>query len=197
MFSIKSLSATWYWILETYQGTMDGFRGNTTLQVTFLPSWLNFQTYTALAGYSFSFKFVGIYISTGDLNSDNYHFLCKNVNDFPFRMALPFRNGREAREDGLLALYGEIEKAAEIYFTLEGSRTITIIIDDVSLMEVAANGLLSNLNHEDIHSSANMLPLILQLEYLADVIIKANALVTGLASYVLGQEADKLQKRLY
>ncbi|MCD9644677.1 hypothetical protein HAX54_033087 [Datura stramonium] len=117
-------------------------------------------------------------------------------------------NGREAREDGLLALYGEIEKAVEIYSSLEGSRTITIMIDDVSLMEVAANGSSNHvldflhycytlrakygcsfvtLNHEDIYSSANMLPLILQSEYLADVIIKAEPLATGLASDVHGQ----------
>lgn len=43
------------------------------------------------------------------------------------------------------------------------------------------------LNHEDIYSSANMLPLILQQEYLADVIIKAEPLATGLASDVHGQ----------
>ncbi|XP_009798941.1 elongator complex protein 6 [Nicotiana tabacum] len=120
----------------------------------------------------------------------------------------PDRNGGEAKEDGLLTLYGEIEKAVEIYSSLEGSRTITIMIDDVSLMEVAANGSsnhvldflhycytlkekcgcsLVTLNHEDIYSSANTLPLILQLEYLADVIIKAEPLATGLASDVHGQ----------
>lgn len=38
-------------------------------------------------------------------------------------------------------MYGEIEKAVEIYSSLEGSRTITIMIDDISLIEVAANGL--------------------------------------------------------
>ncbi|KAK4356068.1 hypothetical protein RND71_025039 [Anisodus tanguticus] len=120
----------------------------------------------------------------------------------------PDRNEREAREDGLLALYGEIEKAVEIYSSLEGSRTITIMIDDVSLMEVVANGSSNHvldflhycyslkekygcsfvtLNHEDIYSSANTLPLILQPEYLADVIIKAEPLATGLASDVHGQ----------
>lgn len=43
------------------------------------------------------------------------------------------------------------------------------------------------LNHEDIYSSANTLQLILQTEYLADVIIKAEPLATGLASDVHGQ----------
>ncbi|XP_010313775.1 elongator complex protein 6 [Solanum lycopersicum] len=120
----------------------------------------------------------------------------------------PDRNGKERRQDGLLALYGEIEKAVEIYSSLEGSRTITIMIDDVSLIEVAANGSSNHvldflhycytlkakygcsfvtLNHEDIYSSANMLPLILQPEYFADVIIKAEPLATGLASDVHGQ----------
>ncbi|CAN4094587.1 unnamed protein product [Withania somnifera] len=119
----------------------------------------------------------------------------------------PEMEGKQEK-DGLLALYGEIEKAVEIYSSLEGSRTITVMIDDVSLMEVAANGSSNHvldflhycytlkakygcsfvsLNHEDIYSSPNMLPLILQPEYLADVIIKAEPLATGLASDVHGQ----------
>ncbi|MCD7468354.1 hypothetical protein HAX54_006431 [Datura stramonium] len=73
----------------------------------------------------------------------------------------PDRNGREAREDGLLALYGEIEKAVEIYSSLEGSRTITIMIDIASLWKWQ---LMST-----------------------DVIIKAEPLATGLASDVHGQ----------
>uniref|UniRef100_A0A5B7BFV1 Putative elongator complex protein 6 n=1 Tax=Davidia involucrata TaxID=16924 RepID=A0A5B7BFV1_DAVIN len=82
------------------------------------------------------------------------------------------------------------------------------MIDDISLMEVAANGSSNHvldflhycytltaqfgcslvaLNHDDIYSSMEGPTLILQMEYLADVMIKAEPLATGLATDVHGQ----------
>ncbi|KAL2482415.1 Elongator complex protein 6 [Forsythia ovata] len=119
--------------------------------------------------------------------------------------------GREegkTSEDLLLALYEKIHKAVEICSSPEGTRNITIIIDDVSLLEVAANCLpnlvldflhycysltaqfgcsLITLNHEDIYSSSDEPSLLLQMEYQADVVIKAEPLSTGLATDVHGQ----------
>jgi hypothetical protein len=45
------------------------------------------------------------------------------------------------------------------------------------------------LNHEDIYSSTERPALILQMEYLADILIKAEPLATGLATDVHGQVA--------
>lgn len=156
-------------------------------------------------------------------------------------------DGDEGNKDGLVALYGKIEKVVTTSFQ-ENKKCITIVIDDFSLMEVAANGstnyvldflrycrtltsafvrpwgycqlsfsssnfvlyllvlLLSLvpsysvfflflyqgcslvvLNHEDIYSSIERPALILQMEYLADILIKAEPLATGLATDVHGQ----------
>ncbi|GFY84606.1 elongator protein 6 [Actinidia rufa] len=103
---------------------------------------------------------------------------------------------------------GENQKSVEASLLPGGSRSITILIDDISLMEVAVKGSSSHvldflhycrtlttefgcslvvLNHEDIYSSIERPTLILQIEYLAEVIIKAEPLVTGLATDVHGQ----------
>ncbi|CAI9787243.1 unnamed protein product [Fraxinus pennsylvanica] len=116
------------------------------------------------------------------------------------------REEEKTSEDLLLALYEKVHKAVEI--CLSPPRNITIIIDDVSLLEVAANCLsnivldflhycysltaefgcsLITLNHEDIYSSLDKPSLLLQMEYHADVVIKAEPLSTGLATDVHGQ----------
>ncbi|KAI3778278.1 hypothetical protein L2E82_07459 [Cichorium intybus] len=108
-------------------------------------------------------------------------------------------------EGGLIALYGNIHKAVEINSL---NKNITIIIDDISLLEVAANGstkdVLNFLHychtlttqfgctiitvlHEDIYSSEDGFTLPLQMEYLADITIKAEPLITGLAADIHGQ----------
>ncbi|KAK6270888.1 hypothetical protein POUND7_007986 [Theobroma cacao] len=110
-------------------------------------------------------------------------------------------------ECGLIALYGKIYKTI-VALPEVSSKNVTIIIDDLSLMEVAANGSsdyvldfmhycrtlttefdcsLIALNHEDIYSSADRPTFLLQMEYLADILIKAEPLATGLASDVHGQ----------
>ncbi|TQE03781.1 hypothetical protein C1H46_010588 [Malus baccata] len=107
---------------------------------------------------------------------------------------------------GLIALYGKIQKI--INALAQENICVTIMIDDISLMEVAAKGstnlvldflhychtLISEfgcslvmLNHKDIYSSTAKPTLILQMEYLADILITAEPLATGLASDVHGQ----------
>ncbi|KAM1406474.1 hypothetical protein ACFXTH_001139 [Malus domestica] len=107
---------------------------------------------------------------------------------------------------GLIALYGKIQKT--ISALAQENNCVTVMIDDISLMEVAAKGstnlvldflhychtLISEsgcslimLNHKDIYSGTAKPTLILQMEYLADILIRAEPLATGLASDVHGQ----------
>lgn len=111
-------------------------------------------------------------------------------------------------EDIFIALYGEIQKAVEVFQSHEGRQNVTIVIDDVSLMEVDAKGSsnlvldflrycysltaqfgcsLIALSHEDVYSTVDQPNLLLQLEYLADLVIKVEPLATGLAKDVHGQ----------
>ncbi|MFS7960553.1 putative elongator complex protein [Helianthus anomalus] len=108
-------------------------------------------------------------------------------------------------EGGLIALYGNIQKAVEVN---SSNKNITLMIDDISLLEVAANGSTKDvLNfmhychtlttqfgctiitvlHEDIYSSGDGFTFPLQMEYLADITIKTEPLITGLAADVHGQ----------
>ncbi|KAI7758083.1 hypothetical protein M8C21_033348 [Ambrosia artemisiifolia] len=108
-------------------------------------------------------------------------------------------------EGGLIALYGNIYKAVEVN---SSNKNVTIMIDDISLLEVAANGSTKDvLNfmhychtlttqfgctiitvlHEDIYSSGDEFTFPLQMEYLADITIKTEPLITGLAADVHGQ----------
>ncbi|KAI3886579.1 hypothetical protein MKX03_005498 [Papaver bracteatum] len=111
---------------------------------------------------------------------------------------------------GLIDLYQKIQKSVEVNASTspELNRCITVMMDDLSLLEVAAKGSstyvldflhychtltsengcsLVVLNHNDIYSSKMGPTLILQMEYLADVVVKAEPLVTGLATDVHGQ----------
>lgn len=109
-------------------------------------------------------------------------------------------------EGGIIALYGNIQKAVEVVSSL--NKNVTIMIDDISLLEVAANGstkdvldfmhychtlttqfgcTIITVIHEDIYSSGDQFTLPLQMEHLADIKIKAEPLATGLAADVHGQ----------
>lgn len=55
-------------------------------------------------------------------------------------MILLDRNRGKTSEDILIALYGEVQKAVEVSRSHEARHHITLVIDDVSLMEVDANG---------------------------------------------------------
>ncbi|CAL5363547.1 unnamed protein product [Camellia sinensis] len=135
---------------------------------------------------------------------DNKRFLFLDM----LTLECPDGDGEKTCKGGLLDLYGKIQKAVEVSVLTGGTRRITIMIDDISLMEVAANGSSNHvldflhycqtlttefgcslvfLNHKDIYSSMERPTLILQMEYLAEVIIRAEPLATGLAADVHGQ----------
>lgn len=119
------------------------------------------------------------------------------------------RRGERVIEDKILGLYGEVQKMVESSLLAEGNKDITIMIDDVSLIEVAVNGesnlvldfirycyslttqfgcSLIILNHEDIYSSTER-SILLHMEYISNIVIKAEPLATGMASDVHGQLA--------
>ncbi|KAL9226984.1 hypothetical protein vseg_002735 [Gypsophila vaccaria] len=109
----------------------------------------------------------------------------------------------------LIELYGKIQKVVDDIASSGGSsKHITIVIDDFSLIEVATKGSFNQsldflrycytltseagcslviLTHEDIYSEEENSRVILQMEYLADILIKAEPLATGLAADVHGQ----------
>ncbi|OMO69459.1 hypothetical protein CCACVL1_19500 [Corchorus capsularis] len=123
------------------------------------------------------------------------------------KLQCPGGDGGITPEGGLIALYGKIHETISVLPEIS-RKNVTIIIDDLSLMEVAANGSsdyvldflhycrtltsefgcsLVTLNHEDIYASADRPTFLLQMEYLADILIKAEPLATGLATDVHGQ----------
>ncbi|KAE8724334.1 Elongator complex protein 6 [Hibiscus syriacus] len=108
---------------------------------------------------------------------------------------------------GLIALFGKIHKTISALPEIS-RKNVSIIIDDLSLMEVAANGSsnyvldflhycrtltsefdcsLITLNHEDIYSIEDGRTFLLQMEYSTDILIKVEPLATGLAADVHGQ----------
>lgn len=117
----------------------------------------------------------------------------------------------------LIELYGKIHKVVEDIISSSGnSKCISIILDDFSLIEVAAKGSLNYsldflrycytltseigcslviLNHEDIYLGEESSTPILHMEYLANILIKAEPLATGLAADVHGQ-LTVLNKRM-
>ncbi|KAK3034434.1 hypothetical protein RJ639_034671 [Escallonia herrerae] len=72
--------------------------------------------------------------------------------------------------------YGKIQKAVEVSLLAESKRNIIVMIDDLSLVEVAANG---SSNHvvDFLHYCHTLTTQF--VEYLADVIIKAEPLATN------------------
>uniref|UniRef100_A0A453IBX2 Elongator complex protein 6 n=1 Tax=Aegilops tauschii subsp. strangulata TaxID=200361 RepID=A0A453IBX2_AEGTS len=110
--------------------------------------------------------------------------------------------------DSLAQLYSAVQRVVETCRAGENAGRFTVMIDDVSLLEVAANGsaddvldflhycvtLTSEMNcslvvliHEDIYSSEDGVGLLAHLRYIADLVIKAAPLSTGLATDVHGQ----------
>lgn len=111
----------------------------------------------------------------------------------------------DGHKDGLVGLFAKIQSAVE---ESSSSQRITIMIDDLSLLEVAARGSSDDvldflhhcvtltcdsscslviLTHEDIYPSGEGPRLLSNLEYLADTVIKTDPLSTGLAADVHGQ----------
>ncbi|GAB2286750.1 hypothetical protein Dimus_021144 [Dionaea muscipula] len=133
-----------------------------------------------------------------------------NKRFFFFDMLLMESSGGDkgnAAESMLMELYGKIQNVVETISSNQNKKRVTILLDDFSLLEVAANGAsydvvnflhycqtlcaeydccLVILNHEDIYSELGR-PLLLQIEYLADILINAEPLATGVAADVHGQ----------
>ncbi|CAH2070852.1 unnamed protein product [Thlaspi arvense] len=117
----------------------------------------------------------------------------------------------EEIEDNVSAvakLFREIQETVRKLRSLTNSN-ITVMVDDMSLLEIAATGSNSDrvldflhychsltsetdcslviLNHEDIYSSMERPAFLLHMVCLADVVIKAEPLASGLANDVHGQ----------
>ncbi|KAF7811443.1 elongator complex protein 6 [Senna tora] len=114
--------------------------------------------------------------------------------------------GRPSQK-GLAAVFEKIEGVIRTLHP-DSMNSVTIMIDDISLLEVAANGSSNDvldflhycltltseygctfvaLDHKDIYLNGERPILILEMEYLADILIKAKPLATGLAKDVHGQ----------
>ncbi|XP_074588611.1 elongator complex protein 6 [Curcuma longa] len=135
----------------------------------------------------------------------------KNKLHFIDLLDLEFPGGTDhnAIEDGFMNLYNRILRSIEANNLMQNNGGwIRIIIDDISLLEIAAQGSGSHildflhycttltseldcslliLNHGDIYSSEEDQRLLLHLNYLSDVVIKAETLATGIAADVHGQ----------
>ncbi|KAK1257193.1 Elongator complex protein 6 [Acorus gramineus] len=110
------------------------------------------------------------------------------------KLQCPAGDARNNDNNVLVELFGKIQNAVEISSSLEYNKSdITIMIDDLSLLEIATHGSVDQgcslviLNHEDIYSDVLDRRLLSQVEYLADVVIKAEPLATGLSADVHGQ----------
>ncbi|KAF8113599.1 hypothetical protein N665_0047s0008 [Sinapis alba] len=120
-------------------------------------------------------------------------------------------DGEETKDNvsAVAKLFGEIQGTVRKLRSVTNSN-ITVMVDDMSLLEIAAtnssnsdhvldflhychtltsetNCSLVILNHEDIYSSMERPAYLLQMVCLADVVIKAEPLASGLANDVHGQ----------
>lgn len=125
------------------------------------------------------------------------------------QMEFPCESNKDSVQHGLIELYSKIQSAVEVISSRDHSRAhISIVIDDLSILEIAAQGSTDHvlnflhycvtltseqncslvfLNHEDIYPDAEGHRLLSHLMYLADFIIKAEPLATGIAADVHGQ----------
>ncbi|QCE11184.1 elongator complex protein 6 [Vigna unguiculata] len=108
--------------------------------------------------------------------------------------------------DGLASVFEQIERVITVLH--QDKKSISIIIDDISFLEVAANGSSDDvlnlmhychtltseygcafiaLDHKDIYLNGDRTAVILEMEYLAEILVKAEPLATGLAKDVHGQ----------
>ncbi|RDY05912.1 Elongator complex protein 6, partial [Mucuna pruriens] len=115
-------------------------------------------------------------------------------------------NEGKSNHDGLASVFEQIERV--ITASHQDKKFISIMIDDISFLEVAANGSSNDvlnllhychtltseygcafiaLDHKDIYLNGDRAPVILEMEYLADILVKAEPLATGLAKDVHGQ----------
>lgn len=116
---------------------------------------------------------------------------------------------RDDAKTGSSVLVSLFEKIYNTVCALSAENNcITIVIDDIALMEVVANGSSDSvldflhycrtltsefdcsvvaLNHGDIYSSMDKPMLMLNLEYLSNILVRAEPLATGSAVDVHGQ----------
>ncbi|KAJ0979312.1 hypothetical protein J5N97_014786 [Dioscorea zingiberensis] len=140
---------------------------------------------------------------SGQRDSNKLHFLDMLRMDFPGQI-----DGKTI-ELGFSGLFSKIQTAIEVAaMTGNNNGGITIMIDDISMLEIAAHGCLDEildflhycitltsehgcslviLNHGDVYSSEEATSLLSHLEYLADIVVKTEPLATGLAADVHGQ----------
>ncbi|KAM0953712.1 putative elongator complex protein [Dioscorea sansibarensis] len=135
--------------------------------------------------------------------SNRLHFLDMLKLEFPGQI------DGETKEVGFWGLFSKLQTAIEV-IGARGNNAggITIMIDDISMLEIAAHGCLDQtldflhycitftsehgcglviLSHGDIYSSEEATGLLSSLEYLADTVVKTEPLATGLAADVHGQ----------
>ncbi|CAL9118397.1 unnamed protein product [Musa acuminata var. zebrina] len=142
-------------------------------------------------------------------NKNKLHFIDLLNLEFLGERRLSNEKGENDIEIGFMDLYNRILRSIEAIRSKDynGGRT-TIIIDDLSHLEIAAHGSAKHvldflqycrsltsemdcslviLNHEDIHSSDEALQMLSHLDYISDILIKAETLSTGIAADVHGQ----------
>ncbi|KAK7257386.1 hypothetical protein RIF29_31331 [Crotalaria pallida] len=111
---------------------------------------------------------------------------------------------------GLAAIFEKIERVISTLYP-DNKKFVTVMIDDISLLEVAANGSSNDvldflhychtltseygfafvaLDHKNIYLNEEWPALILEVEFLADILVNAEPLATGLAKDVHGQAYD-------
>ncbi|KAI5430391.1 hypothetical protein KIW84_034827 [Lathyrus oleraceus] len=116
-------------------------------------------------------------------------------------------NEGKSNHNGFAAVFEKIERVIKA-LPQDNMKFVTIMIDDISFLEVAANGSSNDvldflhycytltseygcafvaLNHRDIYLNEEKPDIILEMEHLADILVKAEPLATGLAKDVHGQ----------
>ncbi|KAG0481217.1 hypothetical protein HPP92_011722 [Vanilla planifolia] len=136
--------------------------------------------------------------------------LPKTVNEYGMKcMNATVDTKENAVELGLHELYSKIQRAVEVHSLKDNSKGhISLVIDDLSVLEIVTHGStdlvldflhycitltseldcsLVILNHGDIYQDTEAAIFLSHLIYLADFIIKAEPLATGIAADVHGQ----------
>lgn len=122
-------------------------------------------------------------------------------------LMLQFPDEEKPSHNGFAALFEKIESVIKAQ-PQDNMKFVTIMIDDISFLQVAANGSSNDvldflhycytltseygcafiaLDHKDIYLNEEKPAITLEMEYLADILVKAEPLATGLAKDVHGQ----------
>ncbi|KAK2413930.1 elongator complex protein [Trifolium repens] len=122
-------------------------------------------------------------------------------------LMLQFPDEGKPNDVGFAAVFEKIERVIKA-LPQDNTEFVTIMIDDISFLQVAANGSSNDvldflhycytltseygcafvaLDHKDIYLDEEKPAIISEMEYLADILVKAEPLATGLAKDVHGQ----------